>query len=305
MTSTAFRPNLFVLGAMKAGTTTVYRQLEQWPGVCVSRPKEPCFFERDYEEGLDYYQRTYFAHWQGEPWICDCRTSHLYLPYVPALIQETNPQARLIAILRNPIERAYSEWKQWYAAGREQLDFAEAVADNYTSLKNGRRLDSPEGIRMHYRSLGFEQDSTHAVEFYRAYLDIGHYDEQCRWYLDRFPRAQVLFLKFDDLANNGNDVMRCIGRFLEQDADSVLPQTVQQENRGETRLYRRLCRTYECSGLRHVLPVSLRTRAKRLALWAGRDRGMPETTRSLLREYYRPRIEALEALLGWDLGHWQ
>ena len=115
-------PNFFILGAPKSGTTTLYHALEKHPAVHLSTPKEPYYFEDEYEQGPEFYWRTYFAAgWKGQSLIGDARAAHLYLPYVPRRIYTTVPEARLVAILRNPVERAFSHWWMRHSHGREPL----------------------------------------------------------------------------------------------------------------------------------------------------------------------------------------
>jgi hypothetical protein len=88
-------PNFFILGAPKSGTTTLYHALEKHPAVHLSTPKEPYYFEDEYEQGTEFYWRTYFAAARtGQPLIGDARRAHLDLPYVPQRIHATVPDAR-------------------------------------------------------------------------------------------------------------------------------------------------------------------------------------------------------------------
>ena len=96
-------PDFFILGAAKAGTTSLFELLKLHPDVFMSSPKEPFFFEYEYEKGLGFYSRTYFRGWNGQKRIGEARVSHLLLPFVPGRIRASRPEARLIAILRDPV----------------------------------------------------------------------------------------------------------------------------------------------------------------------------------------------------------
>jgi hypothetical protein len=89
-------PSFFILGAAKCGTTSLHGYFGQHPEICVSEPKEPLYFESEYERGVSYYFNRYFGHWSGEPIVGDARHRNLYLPYVPDRIFRYNPSARLI-----------------------------------------------------------------------------------------------------------------------------------------------------------------------------------------------------------------
>jgi hypothetical protein len=103
------RPNFFILGSAKCGSTTLYEHLGQHPDVFFSTPKEPIFFEAEYEKGFDYYWDTYFAAWDGQAAIGEARHRNLFLPYVAPRVHAACPDARLIVIVRNPVDRAYSD----------------------------------------------------------------------------------------------------------------------------------------------------------------------------------------------------
>jgi hypothetical protein len=138
-------PNFFILGAPKSGTTALCHALEKHPSVHLSTPKEPYYFEAEYERGTEFYWHTYFAAgWRGQPLIGDARAAHLYLPYVPRRIYDTVSDARLVAILRNPVERAFSHWWMQRCHGREPFGFDDALRENRAAIGRG---DSYEGER--------------------------------------------------------------------------------------------------------------------------------------------------------------
>ncbi len=169
MSNKAFEVNLFLLGAAKCGTTSLHYLLDQHPDICMANPKEPLFFEAEYEKGLEYYQRTYFTGCNAEPVIGESRTRNLFLPYVPGRIHETFPEAKFIVVLRNPVERAYSHWHHWSASGVEKLEFGEAVKQNLKWLDENSSLSMEEYIRLHMQTLdmknGHSEYPTKLCEF--------------------------------------------------------------------------------------------------------------------------------------------
>lgn len=96
-------PDFFILGAAKCGTTSLHAWLDFHPDILMSDPKEPFFFEAEYERGREYYRETYFKHWQGQPLTGDARHRNLYFSYIPERIRELNPAARFIILLRELI----------------------------------------------------------------------------------------------------------------------------------------------------------------------------------------------------------
>jgi hypothetical protein len=89
-------PNFFILGAAKCGTSSLRGYLSRHPEVFMSDPKEPFFFEAEYEKGFDFYWRRYFSDWQGEPAIGEARHRNLFLPYVTKRIAASVPDAKLL-----------------------------------------------------------------------------------------------------------------------------------------------------------------------------------------------------------------
>lgn len=189
------RPNFFLLGAAKSGTTTLYAELVRHPDVCFSRPKEPVFFEWEYEEGPESYIRRHFAHWAGEPAVGEGRVYNLYLPFVPARIREVSPGARLIAILRDPVSRAYSHWWHRFSRGHDRRSFASAVAEEWRLLEAGRGMPEIQGPA----EWAANRYPGTADPKRISYLHMGCYAEQLGRYADRFGREALTVLFFDDL----------------------------------------------------------------------------------------------------------
>ncbi|MEP7292535.1 MAG: sulfotransferase domain-containing protein [Chloroflexota bacterium] len=204
-----FLPSLFLLGAAKAGTSTLYEYLRRSPLICMSNPKEPFFFEAQYDLGLEYYRKRYFPHWNGEPIVGEARHRNLYLPYVPRRIAEVNPRAQLLVILRNPIERAYSHWWYWYARGVERLSFRDAVYADYQRIEQEYSVQTPAEIDRYRATL----DST-GKGCYRTYLDSGYYFEQISRYRQLFPPEQLKVVLLDDLRTEPYQTIREIESFL-------------------------------------------------------------------------------------------
>lgn len=195
----AERPNLFLLGAGKSGTTTLYAYLRQHPDIHMSPVKEPSFFCDIFQvikNPVDYlrlFQSERNVRWRGE-------ASHVYLSYPPAAdcLQAFFPEARFIVIFRDPVERAYSLYHDMIARGAEwHWPFERALE------AEDDRADCPVFRR---------QNPQYLYNF--LYVRSGLYSEQVGRYLERFERERFLFLTFDELATDPRMTFRRLYSFL-------------------------------------------------------------------------------------------
>lgn len=296
----------FILGAMKCGTSTLYRYLEQHPDVLLSHPKEPIFFEAQFERGLDFYRRRYFRHWSGQPIAGEARTHNLFLPYVPERIWRTFPDARLVAILRNPVDRAYSEWWHQYSRGLETLSFRDAVEVDRERIESGVTFGGEDGERMWRRGLLTGRD---ARTQYGLYLQLGHYAKQLERYLALFPRQQLLVLFFEDLQDDPELVVRETWEFLGADP-SIALQRLSPQNVARSHIRSPWAARLNLIRVPHWLPRVLPHAIK--APIGHYLKGKPEQrppmdpkVRQWLNAYFEPHNRALEELLGGRTRCWR
>ena len=262
----AFRfPSVFLVGASKCGTSSLYTYLEQHPDICMSKPKEPMYFEAEFQRGKAYYFNRYFSHWKGQSIVLDARVAHLYLPYVPRRLFEYNPDARLLVLLRNPAERAVSAWWHWYSRGFESLSLPAAVAADLERIQAGYRLDRPKEQEL------FEKTSIENRKgLFRTYVDTGYFHEQLCRYLEFFPKEQLHVMLLDDLAHDPQTSVLQALAFLGADlkpADNFLYPLI---NRGDPDVVKHL----------------------------------DAATLAALVEHYKPHNARLEQLIGRSLEHW-
>ena len=299
------RPNFLVLGAAKSGTTSLYAYLDTHPDVFFSSPKEPVFFEAEYERGLAYYWQRYFEGWSGQHAIGEARSYNLYLPYVPQRIAETLDGPRLIAVLREPGARAYSHW--WHRVTRriEKLSFEEALEENQRELEAGIRFEGEEGARAWRK--GLTRNLT--VASHATYLDLGFYAEQLRRYLELFPAQNLKVVLFEDLAEDPVAVTREMWRFLGVDPDVELSNTEAHNPAHdvmETAAWTHLTQINKKLGYSRLLPRGLRRLGRRLLTGRPAERpAMRSETRSFLHEYFAARNRDLESLIERDLSAWK
>jgi len=204
-----FRPNLLLLGAAKCGTTTLYSYLRDIPEICMSMPKEVFFFEAEYELGLDYYRRRYFAHWNGESIVGEARHRNLYLPFIPERIFTMDPDVKLIVCVRNPIDRSYSHWWHWSSRQVECLGFEQAIEEDIERIKLGWTTSTLDDMKLYKLALELG-----APGLYCSYIDSGYYYEQIIRYLQHFPKDRLKIILFEDIQQNPYAVIRDLETFI-------------------------------------------------------------------------------------------
>jgi Sulfotransferase domain len=181
-------PDFLILGAQKAGTTALYAYLRWHPEITGPSFKEVSFFDRHYAHGERWYRAHMPVRRSGV--VGEASPSYLFHPLAPARVAQMLPEARLIALLRSPVDRAFSHYQHELALGREQLTFEDALAreDERMQGELERMLADPSYF-------------SHAWWNY-TYAARGRYAEQLeRWYA-AFPRERVLVLLTDDLASD-------------------------------------------------------------------------------------------------------
>ena len=180
-------PDFLILGAQKAGTTALYEYLRRHPGITGPRWKEVSYFDRHYARGTAWY-RGNFPLRSGGRIVGEASPSYLFHPLAPERAAALVPEARLIAILRDPVERAYSHYQHEVAFGREPLSFEEAIAQEESRLEG-----ELERLRADLRYF------SHAWWNY-TYLARGRYAEQLERWHAAFAPGQLLVLANEELS---------------------------------------------------------------------------------------------------------
>ena len=291
----AFLPNLFILGAAKCGTTTLWSHLASVPDVCMSSPKEPVFFASEFSRGVQFYQEKYFRHWRNERVVGEASHRNLYLPYVASRIHKINHASKLIVMLRNPVERAYSHWWHYHSRGRDELTFDQAVRRNAARLAAGITPDC-ESVYI----AGRENDRGGWNR--GTYLDSGYYFQQLNRYRELFPDGQLKVILLEDLRSRPYEVMRSVHEFL--DCRPINPLTFRLRRKNEQA---RLSRSWRTKVESRRFTIRLETVCSMLRrCWRiGRRPRMDEKTRCFLRAHYADHNRQLGDWLGRDLSHWQ
>ncbi len=204
-------PDFLIVGAARSGTSSLYHYLCQHPSIGHAQTKEVHYFDVNYDKSSLWYR----AHFPtvATKWLYEARGGrfvtgeatayYLFHPHVPKRVFELLPGVKVIALLRNPIDRAYSHYQRSVRRGRERLSFEDAT------LKEAERL-AGETVKIardgNYRSRVHRQFS---------YLTRGIYVDQLKTWLDFFPRRQLLIVRSEDFFADVGGTLEQIQNFLD------------------------------------------------------------------------------------------
>jgi sulfotransferase family protein len=270
-------PTFLIIGAMRSGTSTLARTVAQHPQVFLPRGKEVHFFDHHFDRGVDWY-RTWFQGAGSVPAVGEATPTYLYNDKARHRMAEILPDSRLIAILRNPVDRAYSHYWHNCRRGREPLSFQEALA-----VEQRRLAEAPQARRGRY-----------------AYMDRGRYLRQLLAVVDLYPRGALLVLILEEFSRDPVKGLREVWRFLGVDEAFVPRRPKGHMNRARRywslRLHRHL----------RMRPRTLSTRVlARLNIRPGPPyRPMDPRLRAELAQRFHEENRALARWLGRDLALW-
>jgi hypothetical protein len=202
-------PTFVIAGAQKCGTTTLAAALRQHRQVYVSRPKELHFFDAHFARGLDWYAEQ-FSPKDRHVQIGEATPVYLDHPVARARLSRTLPDAKVVVILRNPVDRAYSHYWHKRRLGSEPLaSFEEAVAAEPERRAAARRQSWLK----------------------HAYVDRGHYMDRIDPLVASHGRDRVHVLLLDDLVADPPDTLGALLQFLEVNPGPARRITVGKRNR--------------------------------------------------------------------------
>ncbi len=292
------RPDFFVVGAFKSGSTALYEALRRHPQIFMPFHKEPVFFGADLTHRygamtMDDYLRL-FNDAKPDQRIGEASTWYLYSTSAAKEIKEFSPDARILVLLRNPVDVMYAQHNQLIFNVIEDIpDFADALAAE-PDRRAGRRLP-PYPINVENL-------------FYRHSV---HFAEQLERYFEVFGRDRVHVMLYDDLRRDGAAVIRGCLEFLGVDPSLAAPPPTANENRRvRSPLMQRLIFAPKvllplAPFLRRFKSVrSMRTRMLEMNSEAKPRAPMDPALRRQLIEEFTPEIERLGKLIGRDLSAW-
>ncbi len=194
-------PDFIIIGTQKGGTTSLFDYLKQHPQTSMSIAKEVHYYDFNYHKGLSWY-KAHFPFTSNKKLTGEASPFYIFHPHVPKRVFADLPKAKLILLLRDPVERAFSHYKMNVKNGKESLSFEEAV-----EKENERIKDDVEKM---------EKDELYFGEDYRlySYITRGFYDEQIENWFKYFPTNQLLVIKSEDFFENTEKHVKNVFNFL-------------------------------------------------------------------------------------------
>jgi hypothetical protein len=266
-------PQLIVIGAAKAATTWIAHQLRTRPDVCMPGP-EPHYFSREFHRGERWY-RSLFTDARPGQLVAEKSADYLAHPDAPARIAALLPSVRLIAQLRNPVERAYSDYCMLFRRGQVDGDV-------------DRHLDGARATQ-------------------RRFLDDGLYGRHLRRFLDHFPPEQIKVILHDEIKRDPASVTAEVLRMLDLPGVEGDTRIGQRMNDGASAIVPLALRRLPAPVKRLAAPLRgtrLFEGARSLIARPVRYPPLSDDTRRRLADFYRDDIEQLGRTLGRDLGAW-
>lgn len=271
-------PNFLIIGAPKAGTTSLWKYLGDHPQIFVAKSKEVDFFvaERNWSLGRGWYE-GHFEGSRGAIAVGEASVNYSRYPRhqgVPGRIARLLPDVRLIYLVRHPIDRMISDYKMHVQQRWEKQPIGKALLNN------------------------------------PLYLDCSRYAMQIDPYLEHFPRERFLIVRSEDLKNARAASVRLVYEFLGVDG-STTPASLDRELNpgGEVRaprsIHRALPRIPGYKPLASITPPSLKRWKRRLTTQELGDKfKLPERIRLELEERLRPDVQRLRAYMGEAFDGW-
>ena len=275
-------PTFILAGAPKAGSSAFWHYLRQHPEVYLPAEKEPFFFDFNFDKGVEWYADKFAGH-RGETAVGEATVWYMRWKEVPERMHSVLPDVKLIFLLRNPTDRAYSNFNHDYRDGRYPYD------RTFSDLIRSEDRDD------------------------RGIVMAGFYDE----HLDRFRRYysddQILVLLTDDLRTDRDDALRRTFEFLGVDP-TFRPEDTERRNVSwwmsgleALRAFDAIWRPVEhVTGWSPTKQLWRRSRHFRQLFWDRDTRPPPmlPQDRAFLDDLYRPHLERLAVQIGRPLDEW-
>lgn len=294
-------PNFLIVGAAKSGTSSLDYYLSQHPEIYIPRKKEahyfsipdfPASFRGPGDEGMNEYtirSRTdyerLFDDVREEKAVGESSVFYLYYPETAERIRQEIPDAKILIILRNPVDRAFSAYMHLIRDEREHLPFDQALAAEASRKQ------------MDYEPMWL-------------YQELGLYSEQVKRYLDVFGPSQVKVIVFEEFIANPHAALKDVFQFLGVDAEFTVDTSIRLNESGQVKsrwLYNFISKpNFLKEAIKPLFPTAVRERlglrAKSMVL---EKATMESQVRAQLADNFAPEIGKLEALLNRDLKKWK
>lgn len=303
-------PNLFLVGAHKAASTSLHHYLGQHPDVFMSPTKEPKYFSRlaDGETGPGDEERylKIFAD-ATEPVQGEASPTYLYHPDVPELIHDRAPDARILISLRDPIQRTYSNYWRMVAGGRADPDFTACAEAEVAALRALAGSDDPSEVLDAVAEAG-SPDAGEDAPLRLRLVDKSLYADRVERYLDTFGRDRVHVVLVADLADDAEAVLAGIFDFLDVDPGHAAAVDTERQNTFRGAPYGGIVEAVRTSET--VKAVAKRLLPPDVRDWLGNrvllddssgKPPAPEEAKAVLTEVFEADVRRLEELLDRDL----
>lgn len=286
-----YRPNFFIIGAMKAGTTSLHSYLNSHPNIFMCEPKEPCYFVHPKELNWPQIEKLrlwgheeryldLFKNAQNAKIVGESSTPYTKFPAVndiPERIYQFNPSSHFVYVLRDPIERTISHYLHEVRRGNEHQDMLTAIKQN------------------------------------SLYCDVSNYENQLRQFLKYFSLNQFLIFTFEEMVADTRGTMKRIFEWLNLDSSFEPSDTIQRSHVTPDKFYQkgklyRLRYTWPFNKIVNLLPNQVRKGGLK-HLIREVDRKAELTHKEMVVEYLRPiqqpQVESLSNLLNRDFPEWK
>ena len=272
-------PNYLVIGAARSGTGWLARNLRLHPEIFMHSKKELHFFDKDYNKGIGWYEQYFNNVNQNSKAIGEGTPAYLYDDNVAGLIKKHLPNVKLIASLRDPVDRAYSHY----------------------SYRDRERQS--EGV-----SLTFEQK----IEDTPRLIETGLYAKQLEIYYDLFPKENILIVLYDELKKDPKQYLEKVYKFLDVGTEFSSSFIDSEINSSSNKLgkyhslyllNKALVKTGFFGAAKLVNKLNKEADTESVSIKA--QKVSIETRDMLLEKYYLKDIEKLEKIIQMDLSEWK
>lgn len=306
-------PNFFVVGAAKAGTTSLYYYLKQHPNIYLSPIKETHYFstdiavaefsetykkhtfldldsyfsEKPYKElALSFVQKKehykkLFEECKNEKAIGECSPSYLFSKEAPQNIYNHNPKAKIIISLRNPISRSFSHYLMALRIGQTSLSFKKAFEKDMASTNKGWGKTE-------------------------LFYELSMYSEQITRFVELFPEEQIKFILFEDLVKNTATIIKECHQFLDIKPLDTLE--IEKHNAASIPKYKKINHFFVKTGIKNASGKILgEVRKEKIKKLVFDDKKIPkinEEDKAFLLELYKEDILKTQKIINKDLSAW-
>ncbi len=284
--------DFFIVGAPKSGTTSLYKYLSEHPQISMSAIKEPNYFsnkslrnqtlyyDQNIIEDLERYHQL-FSNDSIEKKKGEASVSYLFYKDVPKKINDYNPDAKIIILLRNPIERAYSHYLMDYRLGLVNENFNEIIKKK---------------IKHKNAKLYFQQ-----------YIELGEYANQIKRYLNEFDINQIMIIDYEDFIKETHLVINKVHRFLGVD-NNFVPESNKKYNTFTFSKYKLIRFFYSFvffrNTIKFIFPRKILIVLFRLFFTNDNKPEIDEDIVEYLKDYFKKDILELNHIIDKDFIKW-